>query len=205
MARSRGLGDVYKRQGLMGPNYGYNWRNFGSMYNTENGTPLHAGIDQLKNVVDTIKRDPYSRRILLTSYDPMTVSQCVLYPCHTVIAQFHVSSEDILSMFCYIRSSDLLLGLPFNIASSALLLMLIAKITDKIPGKLYITLGDAHVYTAHLDAARLACSRRYSLYNFPIIGLPDVKTLEDIEKLTHSDISLHWYESHGAISAPMIP
>jgi len=197
------MGFDYK-EGLMGPNYGYNWRNFGSMYNPKDGTPFHPGVDQLKNVIDLINNDPHSRRILLTSYDPMTVSQCVLYPCHTVIAQFHVGNS-VLNMFCYIRSSDIFLGLPFNIASSALLLMLIAKITGKIPGKLHITLGDAHIYTEHLDSVRIAYSRLCSLYEFPRVEIPDIKTLEDLEKLKYSDISLHGYKSHGTITAPMIP
>jgi thymidylate synthase len=209
------MGFDYK-EGLMGPNYGYNWRSFGSMYNPKDGTPLHPGVDQLKNVIDTIRKDPHSRRILLTSYDPMTVSQCVLYPCHTVIAQFHVErgdsdnhqclcKKDKLNMFCYIRSSDLFLGLPFNIASSALLLSFIASITDKIPGKLHITLGDAHIYTAHIDAVKTAISRAGELFDFPIIDIPKLDSIEQLENLKFSDINLYGYKSHDTITAPMLP
>lgn len=214
------MGFADYKEGLMGPNYGYNWRNFGSMYNPKDGTPLHPGVDQLKNVIETIKKDPHSRRILMTSYDPMTVGQCVLYPCHTVIAQFHVEKntpnsqgnnpdclckKDTLNMFCYIRSSDLFLGLPFNIASSALLLEFIASITDKIPGKLYITLGDAHIYTAHIDAVNTAISRASDLFDFPVIDIPKLDSLEQLEKLEFSDIKLYGYNCYQTINAPMIP
>ena len=121
------LGLTGRKEGMMGPMYGYQWRFFNAKYDETSGKPLEKGIDQLKNVISTIKNNKDSRRIIMTDYNPCQVSQCVLYPCHSIVIQFYVSDGQ-LDMFCYNRSQDLFLGVPFNIASSALLLSIIAKI-----------------------------------------------------------------------------
>lgn len=192
-------------EGLMGPNYGYQWRHFNAEYNPLSGKPMDKlGIDQLHKIVEEIKNDPSSRRILLTSFNPEQVEQCVLYPCHTVIAQFYVR-DTFLDLFVYIRSSDLFLGLPFNIASSALLLTMISMITSKKPGMLYITLGDAHIYKSHIDSVKEQINR-YPLYNFPKLKFyKKINSINDIEKMTYQDFILEGYLSHPQLKAEMIP
>lgn len=171
-------------EGEMGPMYGYQWRTF----NGEN-------IDQLAEVIETIKTDPKSRRILMTTYNPIQVKEGVLYPCHSIILQFFVEDGN-LDMFCYNRSSDLFLGLPFNIASSSLLQMIIAKLTDLTPRYFNLSLGDAHIYASHMEAAELQIKR--VPYKFPKMEI--LKYNPD----SYEDFKLSDYISHPIIKAPMI-
>ena len=137
----------------MGPMYGYQWRFFNAPYSVDvNGLPFQpkGGIDQLKNIIHLIRNEPDSRRILMTAYNPSQAEQGVLYPCHSIIIQFNVQ-DTFLDMFCYNRSQDVGLGVPFNIASSSLLLMTVAKLTNKIPRKFYMTMGDTHIYKDHIE------------------------------------------------------
>ena len=158
-------------------------------------------IDQLKYVVEEIKTNPSSRRILLTTLNPSQVNQGVLWPCHSITLQFYVQ-DGYLDMFCYNRSSDLFLGLPFNIASSSLLLLLIAKITELEPRYFNLSLGDVHIYAEHVDAVKEQISR--IPYIFPKIKIPEVSNLEEIEMLTYKDFELLEYKSYASIKAPMI-
>jgi len=171
-------------EGEMGPMYGYQWRTF----NGEN-------IDQLADVIETIKEDPKSRRILMTTYNPIQVKEGVLYPCHSIIIQFFVEDGN-LDMFCYNRSSDLFLGLPFNIASSSLLQMIIAKMTNLTPRYFNLSLGDAHIYASHMDAAETQTKR--VPYKFPKIEI-----LKDMP-VVFEDFKLTEYASHPIIKAPMV-
>lgn len=171
-------------EGEMGPMYGYQWRSF----NGEN-------IDQLADVIETIKNDPKSRRILMTTYNPIQVKEGVLYPCHSIIIQFFVEDGN-LDMFCYNRSSDLFLGLPFNIASSSLLQMIIAKMTDLTPRYFNLSLGDAHIYASHMEAVEIQIKR--VPYKFPKIEI-----LKDIPSV-FEDFKLSEYVSHPIIKAPMV-
>ncbi len=187
------------REGIMGPMYGYQWRYFNSPYvsNKED-----YGIDQLSNVIDLIKKDPNSRRILLTSFNPCQSEQGVLYPCHSITIQFYVEDE-YLDMFCYNRSQDTFLGVPYNIASSSLLLMLISKLTGKIPRFLKITMGDVHLYQQHLGLVDLQTSR--IPYKFPTINInKNLNTLDDINNLCYDDFELVDYKCHPAIKTIMI-
>ena len=193
----------------MGPMYGFQWRSFNCMYDDQTGEKLtegvdqpRSGVDQLQNVIELIRTDPMSRRIILTSFNPRQAWQGVLYPCHSLIVQFYVSNTGHLDMFCYNRSQDLFLGTPFNIASSALLLLLIAKITEKKVGTLHMSLGDVHLYKSHYDIALIQTER--IPYPFPKVTFPDVKTLEDIEGMTYQDFTLERYQSHPALKADMI-
>jgi thymidylate synthase len=179
------------------------------MYDDQTGEKLtegvdqpRSGVDQLQNVIELIRTDPMSRRIILTSFNPRQAWQGVLYPCHSLIVQFYVSNTGHLDMFCYNRSQDLFLGTPFNIASSALLLLLIAKITEKKVGTLHMSLGDVHLYKSHYDIALIQTER--IPYPFPKVTFPDVKTLEDIEGMTYQDFTLERYQSHPALKADMI-
>ena len=107
------------------------------------------GIDQLANVINLIKTDPHSRRILMTSYNPLQAEEGVLYPCHSIAIQFYVDG-DYLDMFCFNRSQDTFLGVPYNIASSSLLLILVAQLTNKTPRFFNMTMGDTHLYEDHI-------------------------------------------------------
>ena len=191
-----------RKEGLMGPMYGFQWRSFNSVYSEETGESVTEGVDQLANVINLIRTDPMSRRIVLATLNPRQAWQGVLYPCHSLILQFYVSDTGHLDMFCYNRSQDLFLGTPFNIASSALLLLLIAKVTDKKVGTLHMSLGDVHLYKSHYDIAQSQTER--PPYPFPKITFPDIKSLQDIERMTYRDFTLERYQSHPALKADMI-
>lgn len=198
-----GLGMTNRREGVLGPAYGFHWRYFGSKYDEEKAGPVEAGIDQFKNVVETLKNNPTSRRILMTTFNPAQLSGAVLPPCHSVILQFYVSDQKFLNMFCYIRSSDLFLGLPFNIASSAFLLSIIAKTCGLQPKMMHITLGDAHIYEPHMEAVQEQVKRQP--YMFPSLEITkDLNTVEDIEKLEVKDFVLSGYKCHPKIKAEMV-
>jgi dihydrofolate reductase/thymidylate synthase len=191
-----------RKEGMMGPMYGYQFRFFNAKYDENTGKNLEPGIDQLALVVKQIRNEPTSRRIIMTSFNPAQAYEGVLYPCHSLIIQFYVNDNN-LDMFCYNRSQDLFLGTPFNIASSALLLILVAKITNKIPGNLHMSLGDVHIYSAHYEVALEQTKRQP--YVFPTLTISkDIKEIEDIEKLTYDDFSLNNYKCHPAIKADMI-
>ena len=138
----------------------------------------------------------------MTSFNPAQVEMGILWPCHSIILQFYVQDE-FLDMFCYNRSNDIGLGSPFNIASSALLLIIIAKITNLIPRYFNLSIGDAHIYSSHKEALFEQIERKP--YIWPNIILPDIKSLEDVEKLTYEDFKLLNYNCYPAIKMPMIP
>lgn len=187
--------------GIIGPMYGYQWRHFDAEYDDQLACPKEPGIDQLCHVVDTIKSDPNSRRILMTTYNPRQVREGVLYPCHSLISQFYCQDEYI-DMFCYNRSSDLILGVPFNIASSALLLCIVAQLTRKKPRWLYLTLGDVHIYSDHKKVAQEQLER--IPYKFPLVTVPNINTLDDIGKISVGDFKIENYISHELLRAKMI-
>jgi dihydrofolate reductase/thymidylate synthase len=216
-------GFTERKEGLMGPMYGNIWRYYGAEYNEESGKPLPAyykfdfldvfkktehdeekiykSIDQIKNVINLIKTDPSSRRILLTTYNPAQVDNGVLYPCHSIIIQFYVQ-DGYLDMFCYNRSSDLFLGLPFNIASSSLLLMIIAKLTNLTPRYFNLSLGDVHIYSNHVEQVKEQINR--IPYISPRIILPDIMDINDIKNITYKDFELFEYSCYPSIKAEMI-
>jgi thymidylate synthase/dihydrofolate reductase len=222
-------GFKHRKEGEMGPMYGSIWRNFNGLtnidekeklknsikteiyyksynndnvsYNTDKIKSIDFGIDQLKNVIHEIKTNPTSRRLLMTTYNPGQVRYGVLYPCHSVTIQFHVQDE-FLDMFCYNRSSDLFLGLPFNIASSALLLMIISKLTNLTPRYLNLSLGDVHIYSEHEKCVKEQLER--IPYLFPKVILPEFTNLEEVEKLTYKDFIIEDYNFYTAIKAEMV-
>ena len=199
--------------GIMGPMYGYQWRFFNAPYNLKTFVPMKYGmcspnikhpeqyVDQLKDLIDEIKTNPASRRLLLTTYNPGQSRHGVLYPCHSITIQFYVQNE-YLDMFCYNRSSDLGLGLPFNIASSSLFLMIIAKLCSLTPRYFNLTLGDAHIYSDHVEPLIEQIKRQP--YLCPKIILPEFKTLEDVEKLKFEDFVLLDYTSYPSIKMSMV-
>ncbi len=195
-----------KTNGLMGPMYGYQWRHFDSEYNWSNpNEKIEGGFDQLTKVINEIRTDPTSRRILMTTFNPKQASQGVLYPCHSLIIQFYVDGNT-LDMTCYNRSQDLFLGTPFNIASSFLLLEIVAKLTGKFAGELIMFLGDCHVYESHETAVREQLER--SPFKFPRLlikrELSEKTNLEIINEFEAKDFVLLNYESHSPLKAEMI-
>ena len=191
------------QEGVMGPMYGYQWRYYNATYKVDkNGYPLKTeeGIDQIANVISMIKNDPTSRRIMLTVYNPCQVKEGVLYPCHSIIIQFYVSGN-MLDMFCYNRSQDVGLGVPFNIASSSLLLMIIAKITNKIPRYFHMTMGDTHIYQEHEEALKDQMIR--IPYKFPKLIIPNIKNLDDLNQVTEANFKLVDYNYHPKIHMEM--
>lgn len=191
-----------RREGLMGPMYGYQWRFFNASYDEESGKPATSGVDQLKMVVDTIKNEPSSRRIIMTDFNPCQAHLGVLYPCHSLILQFYVDG-DYLDMYCYNRSQDLFLGTPFNIASSGLLLKIVSLISNKKARFLHMGLGDYHIYESHIEAVKEQINRvPYKFCKVEI--LKELRDIKDIETLGITDFTVKEYTSHPSIKAEMI-
>tara|TARA_B100001175_G_C19307218_1_gene541126 strand:- start:375 stop:791 length:417 start_codon:yes stop_codon:yes gene_type:complete len=136
----------------------------------------------------------------MTTYNPLQVDQGVLPPCHSIILQFNVSAP-FLDMTCYNRSQDTFLGMPFNIASSSLLLAIVARITGLTPRYFTLYGGCVHIYEEHLDAARQQVSR--VPYKFPILEMPTLSSIDDISLLSAADFKVERYISHPKISAQM--
>ena len=153
------------------------------------------GVDQIQGVLDSILNNPFSRRIIVTGWNPKEANQVALPPCHTLF-QFYVS-EGKLSCQLYQRSADIFLGVPFNIASYSLLVLMIAQVTGLKPGEFVHTMGDAHLYSDHLEQARLQLTR--APRPAPKMTLnPEVKDLFDF---TFEDFTLSEYDPHPHIKA----
>lgn len=175
--------------GELGPVYGKQWRRWLAADGME--------MDQIAHAIHQIKTNPDSRRIVVSAWNVVDVLYMALPPCHTFF-QFYVQDGN-LSCQVYMRSVDVFLGLPFNIASYALLLSMIAQVTGTRPHWLYFALGDTHLYNNHLDQARLQLSREP--YPLPELRLnPDIS---DIDSFAFEDIKLHNYRHHPAIKAPI--
>lgn len=191
-----------RKEGIMGPMYGYQWRFFNSKYGENSGKPLEPGIDQLKNVIKNINNNPHSRRIMMTTYNPVQVEDGVLPPCHSIVLQFYVDG-DFLDMYCYNRSSDLFHGLPFNIASSSLLLIFISKICGLTPRNFILSLGDVHIYNSHYNVVKEQLER--IPYDFPILEInKNISSVEDIENLNFEDLVLKNYNYYPTLKAEMV-
>jgi len=172
-----------KKYGDLGNVYGKQWRNFN-------------GVDQLKNVIEQIKENPSSRRLIVSSWNPAEVDTMALPPCHSLF-QFYVSDGK-LSCQLYQRSGDVFLGVPFNIASYSLLTILIAKECNLGVGEFVHTLGDAHIYNNHFDQVNEQISR--IPYDLPSLKINEFQSIFDLKI---SDVELVNYESHPFIKAPI--
>lgn len=173
--------------GDLGHIYGYQWRSW--------PTPDGGSIDQIQQVIDTLKNNPESRRIIVSAWNVADIDNMNLPPCHALF-QFYVA-DGRLSLQLYQRSADIFLGVPFNIASYALLLMMVAQVTGYEPGDFIHTLGDAHLYLNHLEQARLQLTREPRPLPRMVIN-PDVK---DIFGFQYEDFSLEDYNPHPHIKA----
>ena len=176
-------------KGDLGPVYGAQWR---SWPDGNNGT-----IDQIQNLIQGIKTNPDSRRHIVSAWNPALVDEMALPPCHSLF-QFYVANEE-LSCQLYQRSADIFLGVPFNIASYALLTHMVAHVCNLKAGKFVHTFGDAHLYLNHLDQAKLQLSRDTKT-------LPQLKLNSEVKNIFNfkfEDIEIINYESHPSISAPI--
>jgi len=191
------------QEGDMGPIYGYQWRHWNYEYQGCDKDYTGCGIDQLQLLIDDIKTTPTSRRLLISTYNPSQAKQAVLYPCHSLILQFYVDHNK-LSVKMYQRSCDIFLGCPFNIASTSLLLMIIAKITNLTPHMVYLDFGDVHLYTEHIPSA-LEQLNSLEPFQLPQLTLPEIENLNSLKKFSYQDFKLQDYKSHEPIKAKMIP
>jgi thymidylate synthase len=188
------------KEGDMGPMYGYQWRFFNKPYLSASESH-ETGVDQLKKVIHEIKTNPNSRRILMTTFNPEQVDQGVLYPCHSIVIQFYVEKGR-LSCSMYQRSCDIFLGCPFNIASTALLLHIIAMLTNLQPGIVNMIFGDYHIYEEHKSAISEQLTREP--YTLCTLNSKKFTTLEEVESSTLDDYQVVNYVSHPPIKAMMI-
>lgn len=185
------IGMSYRKEGNIGPLYGYNWRNYGSPYNEKTGTAKSHGIDQLAYVVNLLKFARSSQDIFLTSFNPEQMTQAVVIPSHSIIIQFY-SCEDYLDCQVYIRSVDIFNELPRDIARTALLLMIIAKISQHVPRFLTLSLGDVFTFTENESKLRQLLDNK--CFAFSKLTFPNIKTLSDAEQLTINDFKLENYQ-----------
>jgi thymidylate synthase len=180
----------------LGRIYGVQWRNWRAPVFSVNKMGIKH-VDQLQQVINSIKEDPYGRRHIITAWNPGELESMALPPCHCFV-QFYVNNGK-LSCQMYQRSADIFLGVPFNIASYALFTHMIAQVCNLNVGELIITFGDVHLYNDHIEQAKEQLSRK----PFPYPSLSLNKEVTDINKFKMSDIELVGYQSHEAIKAPM--
>lgn len=188
--------------GNLGPVYGHQWRNFGARKSGETwcGTTLSQdlpGVDQISDVLKQIKNNPDSRRLIVSAWNPVDVPKMALPPCHSMF-QFYVAGGA-LSCQLYQRSADVFLGVPFNIASYALLTHMIAQVCNLKVGDFVHTLGDAHLYTNHIEQARLQLSRDFRALPKLVLN-PNVT---DLFSFKYEDIVFNGYDPHPGIKAPV--
>jgi len=187
-------------EGDLGPVYGFQWRHFGAHYRGAGENYDEEGMDQIKYILNEIKTNPTSRRIILSAWNPPDLEKMALPPCH-VLSQYYVDEEKgTLSCQLYQRSGDMFLGVPYNIASYSFLTYIFAHLTGYKPGKLIHIIGDAHIYEEHIEAVHKQLTRTPKMN--PLVTISDDLTDIDDVKLEH--FTLEEYESHDAIKAPMI-
>ncbi len=185
-----------RKEGDLGPVYGHQWRNFGATRKAD-GTYEKNGVDQITNLIEGIKKNPNGRRHIVSGWNPAEADQVALPPCHTLFQFYVVNGE--LSCQLYQRSADIFLGVPFNIASYSLLTHMIAQVTGLKAGEFVHTLGDAHLYSNHLEQAQLQLTREPK--PVPTLKLnPDVKSVFDFK---FEDFTFEGYDPHPSIKAPI--
>lgn len=192
---SIGLKD--REEGDLGPVYGFQWRHFGARYTDMHADYTGQGFDQLLDVIDKIKNNPDDRRIILSAWNPSDLKQMALPPCH-MFSQFYVANGE-LSCQMYQRSADMGLGVPFNIASYALLTCMIAHVCDLVPGDFVHVMGDAHVYRTHVRPLQEQLQKLPK--PFPILKINPQK--KNIDSFVAADFKLIGYDPHQKIEMKM--
>ncbi|TDH72975.1 hypothetical protein CCR75_002070 [Bremia lactucae] len=193
---SRGL--YHREIGDLGPVYGFQWRHFGAKYTDMQADYTNQGVDQLAEVIQKLRTNPTDRRIVLSAWNPIDLNEMALPPCH-MFCQFYVANEE-LSCQMYQRSADMGLGVPFNIASYALLTRLIAQVTGLKPGELIHVIGDAHVYMNHVKPLQQQLTR--TPRPFPKLYINSVKT-SSIDDFKFTDFDIRDYNPYGTIKMAM--
>jgi thymidylate synthase len=185
-----------RQAGDLGPVYGYLWRSFGGDY------PERNGVDQIAKLVDEISRNPNSRRLIVTGWNPRQADNVDLPPCHTLF-QFKVEDGRILHCQLYQRSADAFLGVPFNISSYALLMHMVAHVSSLEVGEFVYTLGDYHIYQNHVAQVEELLAREP--YSLPTLAISDedqrLRGLEGLLEMRYENLKLVGYQSHGKIAA----
>ena len=171
----------------LGPVYGVQWRNW-------------AGVDQIKKLIDDLQSNPNGRRHILSAWNVEKIGSMALPPCH-VMSQFYVSKNGRLSCQMYQRSADMFLGVPFNIASYALLQTVLANVLNLVPGEFVHTFGDAHIYKNSIEQVKEQLTREPK--KLPKLIMPNLDSIDAINEYSVDDFILEGYESHPALKAPM--
>ncbi|XP_064400622.1 thymidylate synthase-like [Halichondria panicea] len=192
---SRGL--QHREEGDLGPVYGFQWRHFGATYKDMHADYSGQGVDQLAQVIETIKTRPNDRRIIMSAWNPVDLPKMALPPCHAFV-QFNVCNGE-LSCQLYQRSADMGLGVPFNIASYALLTYMIAHVCKLKPGDFVHTLGDAHVYLNHIEPLQQQLKRKPR--TFPTLEI--TREVNSIDDFKFEDFVINGYKPHPKIQMEM--
>lgn len=190
----------------MGNMYGFQWLHYGCDY--EGSDAIYKGYNQLEETIKLLKKDIYSRRMIMTTFDPSRAKQGVLYPCHSIVLQWYIEGDNRLSVHNYIRSSDLGCGLSFNIGSTSLMCMLMCQTLNSDPefknklepGRVIISLGDYHLYEDHIDAVKEQLKR--VPYSFPTLKIN--KLSNNITDYEWEDLQLINYQCHPTIKMKMV-
>jgi len=189
----------HREVGDLGPVYGFQWRHFGATYKDMYTDYTGQGVDQLAECIDKIKNNPEDRRIILSAWNPVDLNIMALPPCH-MFCQFYVDTKkNELSCQMYQRSADMGLGVPFNIASYALLTHMIAHVTGRKPGDFIHTIGDAHVYLNHVDALKVQLDRPPRAFPKLVIN----SETKDIDGFSYEDFKVIGYNPHQTIAMKM--
>ena len=205
------IGLNHREEGDLGPVYGFQWRHFGAGYQDCHANYSDQGVDQLAEVIRKLRENPYDRRIILSAWNPADLKKMALPPCH-MFAQFYVSfpsgaqtrddgsKRGVLHALLYQRSCDMGLGVPFNIASYALLTHMLARVCDLVPGSLTHTMGDAHIYLDHEEALKVQIEREPR--DFPTLELSKMAGCS-IDRWMTEDFKVVGYDPHKGIAMKM--